>query len=130
MISHIDHIVLTCVDIAATRHFYTQVLQLREETFGNGRVAFHFGQQKINLHQRGAEFSPHAHLPAPGALDLCFIASEPLEQVMAHVQRCHWPIVEGPVTRTGAMGAIRSIYLRDPDLNLIEIAQYLNGADD
>ncbi|MGM3176104.1 VOC family protein [Dickeya lacustris] len=130
MISHIDHIVLTCVDIAATRHFYTQVLQLREETFGNGRVAFHFGQQKINLHQRGAEFSPHAHVPVPGALDLCFIATEPLEQVIAHVQRCDWPIVEGPVTRTGAMGVIRSIYLRDPDLNLIEIAQYLNRADD
>ncbi|MDX6915762.1 VOC family protein [Pectobacterium carotovorum] len=125
-IDHIDHLVLTCVDLAATRHFYVEVLQMREETFANGRVAFHFGDQKINVHLRGAEHEPKAHLPVPGSLDLCLIASVPLEQVIAHLARCLWPITEGPVMRTGATQPIRSIYLRDPDLNLIEIAEYLS----
>lgn len=125
-IDHIDHLVLTCVDLAATRHFYVEVLQMREETFANGRVAFHFGDQKINVHLRGAEHEPKAHLPVPGSLDLCLIASVPLERVIAHLARCRWPIIEGPVMRTGATQPIRSIYLRDPDLNLIEIAEYLS----
>ncbi|QQG29758.1 VOC family protein [Pectobacterium carotovorum] len=125
LIDHVDHLVLTCVDFAATRHFYVDVLQMREETFANGRVAFHFGHQKINVHLRGAEHEPKAHLPVPGSLDLCFIASVPLEQVMDHLARCLWPISEGPVMRTGATQPIRSLYLRDPDLNLIEIAEYL-----
>ncbi|ARA75576.1 lactoylglutathione lyase [Pectobacterium brasiliense] len=125
LIDHVDHFVLTCVDLAATRHFYVEVLQMREETFANGRVAFHFGQQKINVHLRGAEHEPKAHLPVPGALDLCFIASVPLEQIIAHLAHCRWPITEGPVRRTGATQQIRSIYLRDPDLNLIEIAEFL-----
>ncbi|WP_248464805.1 VOC family protein [Pectobacterium versatile] len=125
LIDHVDHLVLTCVDFAATRHFYVDVLQMREETFANGRIAFHFGHQKINVHLRGAEHEPKAHLPVPGSLDLCFIASVPLEQVMDHLARCRWPISEGPVRRTGATQPIRSLYLRDPDLNLIEIAEYL-----
>ncbi|WP_113632933.1 VOC family protein [Pectobacterium peruviense] len=125
LIDHVDHLVLTCVDLAATRHFYTDVLQMREETFASGRVAFHFGHQKINVHLRGAEHEPKAHLPVPGSLDLCFIASIPLEQMIDHLTRCRWPIHEGPVLRTGATQPIRSIYLRDPDLNLIEIAEYL-----
>ncbi|MEI7178982.1 VOC family protein [Pectobacterium carotovorum] len=125
LIDHVDHLVLTCVDFAATRHFYVDVLQMREETFANGRVAFHFGHQKINVHLRGAEHEPKAHLPVPGSLDLCFIASVPLEQVMDHLARCRWQISEGPVMRTGATQPIRSLYLRDPDLNLIEIAEYL-----
>lgn len=125
LIDHIDHIVLTCVDLAATQHFYTEVLQMRLETFGNGRIAFRFGNQKINIHQRGAEFEPKAHLPVPGALDLCFIASVPLDEVITHLQRCNWPIVEGPVERTGATQKIRSVYVRDPDLNLIEISELL-----
>ncbi|MBN3195788.1 VOC family protein [Pectobacterium versatile] len=125
LIDHVDHLVLTCVDFAATRHFYVDVLQMREETFANGRVAFHFGHQKINVHLRGAEHEPKAHLPVPGSLDLCFIASVPLEQVMDHLASCRWPISEGPVMRTGATQPIRSLYLRDPDLNLIEIAEYL-----
>ncbi|GKW04803.1 VOC family protein [Pectobacterium carotovorum] len=124
-IDHIDHLVLTCVDLSATRYFYVHVLQMREETFANERVAFHFGHQKINVHLRGAEHEPKAHLPVPGSLDLCFIASVPLEQVMDHLARCRWPISEGPVMRTGATQPIRSLYLRDPDLNLIEIAEYL-----
>ncbi|KHT26128.1 VOC family protein [Pectobacterium carotovorum] len=125
LIDHVDHLVLTCVDFAATRHFYVDVLQMREETFANGRVAFHFGHQKINVHLRGAEYEPKAHLPVPGSLDLCFIASVPLELVMDRLARCRWPISEGPVMRTGATQPIRSLYLRDPDLNLIEIAEYL-----
>lgn len=125
MLDHLDHLVLTATDAEASTDFYTRVLGMRLETFGNGRKAFCFGNQKINLHVRGQEFEPKAHLPVPGALDLCFIASQPLEQVIAHLQQVGWPIVEGPVLRTGAVGPIRSVYLRDPDLNLIEIAEQL-----
>ncbi|MFJ4346432.1 VOC family protein [Pseudomonas sp. NPDC089401] len=125
MIDHLDHLVLTTLDVDACRDFYTRVLGMQPETFGAGRLAFRFGNQKINVHVRGHEFEPKAHLPVPGALDLCFIASIPLEAVIAHLHKVHWPIVEGPVQRTGATGPIRSVYLRDPDLNLIEIAEQL-----
>ncbi|NBD10877.1 VOC family protein [Corallococcus silvisoli] len=125
LIDHLDHLVLTCVDVEATRRFYTEVLQLRLETFGAGRIAFCFGNQKLNVHVRGHEFPPHAHLPVPGALDLCFIATVPLEQVIAHLNARGWPIVEGPVERTGATQKLRSVYVRDPDLNLIEISEPL-----
>ncbi len=128
MIDHLDHLVLTTCDEAACIDFYTRVLGMQLETFVGGtppvqRQAFKFGQQKINLHVRGREFEPKAHLPVPGALDLCFIASVPLDEVMARVAQAEWPIVEGPVLRTGATQKIRSIYLRDPDLNLIEISE-------
>ncbi|SEJ81624.1 MULTISPECIES: VOC family protein [unclassified Pseudomonas] len=123
MIDHLDHLVLTAVDADATVDFYTRVLGMQLETFGAGRRAFRFGDQKINLHVRGHEFEPKAHVPAPGALDLCFIASIPLEQVIARLNEAQWPIIEGPVARTGATGPIRSVYVRDPDLNLIEIAE-------
>jgi catechol 2,3-dioxygenase-like lactoylglutathione lyase family enzyme len=123
LIQHLDHLVLTCVDIAATKRFYVDVLQMQMETFGAGRIAFRFGNQKINVHERGAEFEPKAHLPVPGALDLCFIATVPLDVVIAHLQQCGWPIIEGPVERTGATRKIRSVYVRDPDLNLIEISE-------
>ncbi|AYY97310.1 VOC family protein [Burkholderia multivorans] len=123
LIDRIDHLVLTCVDPERTRQFYVDVLQMRFETFGVGRIAFRFGNQKINLHVRGAEFEPKAHLPVPGALDLCLIAAVPLDDVIAHLARVGWPIVEGPVERTGATQRIRSVYVRDPDLNLIEIAE-------
>jgi catechol 2,3-dioxygenase-like lactoylglutathione lyase family enzyme len=125
IIDHLDHLVLTCIDEAATRHFYTEVLQMKLETFGAGRTAFKFGNQKINLHVRGKEFEPKAHVPVPGALDLCFIAAVPLEDVIAHLKQCEWPIIEGPVERTGATQKIRSVYLRDPDLNLIEISELI-----
>ncbi|OMG70593.1 VOC family protein [Burkholderia ubonensis] len=125
LIDHLDHLVLTCVDPDATKRFYVDVLQMRLETFGAGRVAFRFGNQKINLHVRGAEFEPKAHLPAPGALDLCFIASVPLDDVIAHLKRMNWPIAEGPVERTGATQKLRSVYVRDPDLNLIEISELI-----
>jgi catechol 2,3-dioxygenase-like lactoylglutathione lyase family enzyme len=123
MIDHLDHLVLTATDAEATQDFYVRVLGMQLETFGSGRMAFRFGAQKINLHIRGAEFEPKAHLPVPGALDLCFIASIPLEQVIQRLQASSWPIVEGPVLRTGATGPIRSVYVRDPDLNLIEISE-------
>ncbi|MGN7743291.1 VOC family protein [Pseudomonas sp. 22526] len=125
MIDHLDHLVLTTVDPEVCQDFYLRVLGMTLETFGNGRMAFRFGNQKINLHVRGQEFEPKAHLPVPGALDLCFISAQPLEAVIAHLQLHEWPIVEGPVQRTGATGPIRSVYVRDPDLNLIEISQYL-----
>jgi len=123
LIDHLDHLVLTCIDEAATRHFYTEVLGMQLETFGDGRSAFRFGNQKINLHVCGKEFEPKAHLPVPGALDLCFIAAIPLTDVIAHLDRFDWPIIEGPVERTGATQKIRSVYIRDPDLNLIEISE-------
>lgn len=125
MIDHIDHIVLTCTDPQATCDFYTRVLGMRQETFGQGRIAFCFGNQKINLHVRGNEYEPKAHLPVPGSLDLCFIASVPLAQVIERLNQQGWPILEGPVQRTGATQKIMSVYVRDPDLNLIEISEPL-----
>lgn len=123
-IQGIDHIVLTARDLTATLAFYQDVLGMRVETFGKQRKALIFGQQKINLHQQGQEFEPKAALPTPGSQDLCFIAATPLEQVIAHLQRCGVAILEGPVARTGATGTIRSVYFRDPDGNLIEVSNY------
>jgi len=123
MIDHLDHLVLTTTDEAACIDFYTRVLGMRLETSVAGRSAFVFGAQKINLHVRGREFEPKAHLPVPGALDLCFIASVPLEDFIRHTQACGQRIIEGPVLRTGAAFRIRSVYLRDPDLNLIEVSE-------
>jgi catechol 2,3-dioxygenase-like lactoylglutathione lyase family enzyme len=126
MIDHLDHLVLTTTNRDACVDFYTRVLGMEQQTFSGGRIAFRFGNQKINLHVKGAEFEPKAHLPVPGALDLCFIADRPLDRVIEHLSRVGVKIIEGPVARTGAVGKIRSIYLRDPDLNLIEIAEYLS----
>ncbi|MBI6941806.1 VOC family protein [Pseudomonas putida] len=125
MIDHLDHLVLTTFDVDACTDFYTRVLGMQLETFGAGRLALRYGKQKINVHVRGHEFEPKAHLPVPGALNLCFIASIPLEQVIAHLQQAQWPILQGPIQRTGATGPILSVYVRDPDLNLIEISQPL-----
>jgi catechol 2,3-dioxygenase-like lactoylglutathione lyase family enzyme len=122
MIDHLDHLVLTTTDEAACVRFYVDVLGMRHEPFGEGRQAFVFGNQKINLHLRGRELSPRAHLPVPGALDLCFIAAVPLEAVIGRLKAHGVAILEGPVMRTGATGPIRSVYVRDPDLNLIEIS--------
>lgn len=125
MIDHLDHLVLTTIDLDACKDFYIRVLGMEMETFGSGRIAFRFGNQKINVHVRGNEFEPKAHLPVPGALDLCFIAKGSLEAVVAHLQAAQWPIVEGPIQRTGATGPIRSVYVRDPDLNLIEVSEQI-----
>jgi catechol 2,3-dioxygenase-like lactoylglutathione lyase family enzyme len=125
VIHHLDHLVLTTHDRAACVDFYTRVLGMQLETFGAGRTALRFGRQKINLHERGREFEPKAHLPVPGALDLCFIMQGSLDAVITHLERCGWPIAEGPVRRTGAVNPLRSIYVRDPDLNLIELSEEL-----
>lgn len=128
MIDHLDHLVLTTADEPACIRFYIEVLGMQLESFVGGtppveRKAFKFGHQKINLHVKGKEFEPKAHTPVPGALDLCFITSLPLDRLIERLQAATWPIVEGPVLRTGATGKIRSVYLRDPDLNLIELSE-------
>ena len=134
MIDHLDHLVLTTANEQDCIRFYTRVLGMELESFVGGtppveRRAFRFGRQKINLHVKGHEFEPKAHLPVPGALDLCFIAGEPLENVMTHLTAMKVPLVEGPVMRTGASGRIRSVYVRDPDLNLIEISEVVEVGD-
>src|SRR5574341_409864 len=128
MIDHVDHIVLTTRDLAGCVRFYSEVLGMKLERFRTPteeRLALKFGNQKINLHEWGREFTPRAHVAAPGTLDLCFIASVPLEQVMAKLTSANVPILEGPVMKTGAVSRIRSVYVRDPDLNLVEISEPL-----
>jgi catechol 2,3-dioxygenase-like lactoylglutathione lyase family enzyme len=126
MIDHIDHIVLTTRDREGCIRFYTQVLGMQLEQFAGSRLALKFGAQKINLHEWGREFTPRAHVAAPGTLDLCFIAAVGLDQVIERLKKNDIPILEGPVAKTGARGPIRSVYVRDPDLNLVEISVYNN----
>jgi len=121
-IDHLDHLVLTVVDLDRTCAFYSEILGMNVETFGAGRKALRFGDQKINLHRAGHEFEPKAEKPTPGSADLCFIAKTPLAEVVAHFKRCGVAIELGPVERTGAAGPILSVYIRDPDANLVEIA--------
>jgi catechol 2,3-dioxygenase-like lactoylglutathione lyase family enzyme len=124
VIDHLDHLVLTVADIDTTIAFYTAALGMEVVTFGK-RKALRFGDQKINLHQAGKEFEPKAAHPTPGSGDLCFITKTPIEDVVSHLKTLHHPIEVGPVERDGAVGAIRSVYLRDPDFNLIEISNYV-----
>jgi catechol 2,3-dioxygenase-like lactoylglutathione lyase family enzyme len=124
VIDRIDHLVLTVRDIATTCDFYTRVLGMRVETFGTGRIALAFGRQKFNLHEAGHEFEPKAERPVPGTADFCLITETPVEQVAKHIRACGVLIELGPVPRTGATGPVTSVYLRDPDRNLIEIANY------
>jgi catechol 2,3-dioxygenase-like lactoylglutathione lyase family enzyme len=127
MIDHIDHIVLTARDLQACVRFYSEVLGMKLETFKTPteeRLALKFGAQKINLHEWGKEFSPRAHVAVPGSLDLCFISSIPLEEVVQRLKQAKVKIIEGPVAKTGATGKLRSVYVRDPDLNLVEISVY------
>jgi catechol 2,3-dioxygenase-like lactoylglutathione lyase family enzyme len=125
-IDRLDHLVLTVRDLESTCEFYTTVLGMSIVTFGDNRKALQFGQQKINLHQAGQEFEPKAAAPTPGSADLCFITSTPLEHVITHLQTCGVTIEEGIVARTGALGGIRSIYIRDPDGNLIELSNAID----
>jgi catechol 2,3-dioxygenase-like lactoylglutathione lyase family enzyme len=122
MITNLDHLVLTVRDLDATVRFYVERLGMRLETFGDGRKALHLGSQKINLHLAGQEFEPKADRPTPGSADLCFLSGTPVEDLATHLKGLGLRLIEGPVGRTGATGPLRSIYLRDPDGNLIEIA--------
>jgi catechol 2,3-dioxygenase-like lactoylglutathione lyase family enzyme len=130
MIDHLDHLVLTTANEDACVDFYTRVMGMSLESFIGGtppveRKAFKFGNQKINLHIKGKEFEPKANIPTPGSLDLCFIADRPLTEVVGCLEKEHWPIIEGPVVRTGATAKINSVYVRDPDQNLIEISELI-----
>ncbi len=125
----LDHLVLTVADVASSVDFYQRLLGMRPQTFGDNRTALLFGapgeEQKINLHPAGNEFPPHTANPTPGSADLCLRIDGPLEQAKAQLIAAGVEIIEGPVQRTGARGPIRSIYLRDPDGNLIELAEEL-----
>ncbi len=118
-IERLDHLVLTVTNIEKTCKFYQQILGMEVITFGENRKALKFGQQKINLHQLGREFEPKADKPTPGSADLCFITSTPLTKVIEYLNNCEIKIVLGAIERTGANGKINSVYIRDPDNNLI-----------
>ncbi len=124
VIDRLDHMVLTVADIDATCAFYDRVLGIEKVVFGGGRVALAFGDQKINLHPAGNLYDPHADQPIPGSGDICLIAATPLAQVIAHLNDCGVEIIDGPVARTGAKGALTSVYFRDPDGNLVEVSNY------
>jgi catechol 2,3-dioxygenase-like lactoylglutathione lyase family enzyme len=123
MITGLDHLVLTVRDLDATVRFYVEGLGMELREFGEGRKALHFGSQKINLHVAGREFDPKAAHPTPGSADLCFLTERPLGEISERLAALGCAIIEGPVPRTGATGPIRSIYTRDPDGNLVEIAR-------
>ncbi len=125
-IKQLDHLVLTVADVEKTAVFYTTILGMRRVTFGNGRIALLFGNQKINLHQAGNEFEPKAARPTPGSADLCFIIDMPLAEAMAHIAAHRVATIEGPVERTGAVGRLNSFYFRDPDGNLIELSEMIS----
>lgn len=121
-ICKLDHLVLTVADVEKTTAFYVSVLGMKKERYAGDRIALKLGSQKINLHEFGKEFEPKANTPVPGSADLCFITQTPLDDAMAHVTQFGIEIIAGPVERTGANGPIRSFYFRDPDYNLIEVA--------
>ena len=124
-VTRLDHLVLTVKDIAVSVEFYQAVLGMKKVVFGNQRIALSFGDQKINLHQAGAEFEPKAATATPGSADLCFVVSHNIEEVIVHLNALQIEIIEGPVLRTGATGRINSVYIRDPDCNLLELSKYL-----
>ena len=127
-ISHLDHLVLTVADIDRSISFYRDGLGMRAEQFqpadGTTRWALTFGSQKLNLHVAEAPFSPYAVAPTPGSADLCFLSDDPLDQWQAHFQAHGIAVVEGPIGRTGATGPITSIYVRDPDGNVVELIEF------
>ncbi len=124
-LSSIDHLVLTVSDLEASLHFYADILGMEPLTFGSGRRAVRFGAQKINFHERGREICPHAAAPQCGSADLCLITEMPLESVERILEENGVPVLLSRVERTGAAGRLLSTYVRDPDGNLIEIANRL-----
>jgi catechol 2,3-dioxygenase-like lactoylglutathione lyase family enzyme len=126
MIRSLDHLVLTVADIERTCAFY-EALGMRRTAFAGGRVALAFGAQKINLHKAGAEFEPKAARVMPGSADLCFLVDRPVEEIAAELTGRGLTVIEGPVRRSGARRPLQSIYLRDPDGNLIELSNELDG---
>jgi catechol 2,3-dioxygenase-like lactoylglutathione lyase family enzyme len=134
-VQRIDHLVLTCRDVAATIRFYTEVLGMKEVTFGAGRKALSFGRQKFNLHPLGQaaegggdNVAAIAARPTPGSADVCLVVAENAGAILAHLAVCGIPVDEGPVVRIGALGPVESIYVRDPDGNLVELARYVDEA--
>ena len=125
-VERLDHLVLTVKNAETSCAFYSKVLGMQEVTFQGGRKAVAFGNQKINFHELDQEFNPRAKQPSPGSADLCFITRAAMAQIINHLEACGVNIIEGPIERTGAMGPMTSIYIRDPDQNLIEIASYQN----
>jgi len=123
-LDRLDHFVITVRDIEATCRFYREVLGMRVESFGENRRALHFGRQKINLHPWPSPIEPKAATPEPGAADICLVAKTPLDEVIAHLKACEIGIEVGPKATEGAEGAMRSVYFRDPDMNLIEVSNY------
>ncbi len=123
-VESLDHLVLTVADVEASAAFFLRVVGMQRVGFWAGRVALHFGQQKINLHPAAAPLLPHAARPMPGCADLCFVTLSSLDHWIAHLTALDVAVEAGPVPRTGAQGPIQSVYLRDPDGNLIEIAHY------
>lgn len=121
-IQRLDHLVLTVADLDRTIAFYRDVLGMEALTFGGGRRALAFGPHRINLHLAGHEFEPKAVHPVPGSGDICLICADPVEDVLLALARHGVEVVEGPVAREGAAGALESVYVRDPDGNLVEIA--------
>ena len=126
-IDRIDHLVLTVKDVDKTVDFYTKILNMKTITFGNGRKALQFGNQKLNLHEYGKEFLPKAEVPVPGSIDICLVTKTSLNDVINHLKENKVVIEEGPVERTGAIGKIMSVYFRDCDGNLIEVSNYDQG---
>ncbi|MDN7247379.1 VOC family protein [Planococcus shenhongbingii] len=123
-INRLDHLVLTVASIEDTCEFYHRILGMEINAFGDNRKALKFGNQKINLHEAGKEFEPKAKTPMPGSADLCLITDTSIPEVILHLRNCQVEIEEGPVKRTGATASITSVYIRDPDGNLIEISNY------
>lgn len=121
-VTSIDHVVLTVKDIGKTVSFYTEVLGMEARTFADGRTALHFGAQKLNLHPSSRVLDPNVKHATPGSADICFLVDQPVEEWMQHLARHGVRVILGPVQRTGARGQLRSIYLYDPDENLVELA--------
>lgn len=124
-ISRLDHLVLTVQNIEKSVLFYTQIMGMEKVAFGDSRVALLFGNQKINLHEHKKEFEPKAQHPTPGSADLCFVIETPISEAQQYLENCGIEIIDGPIIRTGAIGQILSIYIRDPDQNLLELSNYI-----